>query len=65
MGYIGMLVYGRNEGNRKPGKVVGYRDCTLEGCGGTRVAVRWPDKTLTWPCVRGMKYRTDGSLQII
>ena len=35
------------------GRVVGYRDCTLEGCRGTRIGVRWPDGKLTWPCSKG------------
>lgn len=37
------------------GRVVGKRRCTLEGCGGWRVGVRWEDGRLTWPCLKGME----------
>lgn len=32
----------------------GTRSCTLEGCRGNRIGVRWPDGKLTWPCSKGM-----------
>jgi len=35
-----------------------YR-CRLEGCGGMRIAVRWPDGRVTYPCTKGMTYEND------
>jgi hypothetical protein len=32
-----------------------YR-CRLEGCTGTRLGVRWPDRSITYPCSRGMMW---------
>ena len=32
----------------------GTRPCRVEGCTGQRVATRWPDKKVTWPCSKGM-----------
>jgi hypothetical protein len=32
----------------------GTRRCQLEGCSGTRVAVKWPDGNITWPCSEGL-----------
>ena len=38
------------------GYFLGWRDklCTLEGCKGLRVAVRWKDGKVTWPCSQGI-----------
>lgn len=48
-----------------PGKLTGgERACTLEGCRGKRIGVRWDDGKLTWPCTRGMFIREDGQWQI-
>ena len=33
--------------------------CTLTGCRGLRLATRWPDGTITYPCTYGMAY-TEG-----
>jgi hypothetical protein len=45
-----------NRAGTETGRVVGSgRWCRLEGCGGWRVPVRWPDGRLTWPCSKGMK----------
>ena len=30
--------------------------CTLEGCSGLRVTVRWADGRITHPCTKGMDY---------
>ena len=38
--------------------------CRLEGCGGVRVAVRWPDGRVTYPCTKGMTERMPGIWQI-
>lgn len=32
----------------------GTRHCQMAGCTGLRIAVRWPDGKLTWPCTKGM-----------
>jgi hypothetical protein len=32
----------------------GSRPCQLEGCRGLRIAVRWPDKSITYPCTKGL-----------
>ena len=46
------------------GKIVGYRSCTLEGCRGTRIGVRWPDGKLTWPCSKGCGTTEDGTWKV-
>lgn len=43
----------------------GERYCTLEGCPGRRIAVRWPDGHLTWPCTKGMNRLADGCYLIM
>jgi hypothetical protein len=36
---------------KEKGQATGtVRRCMLEGCGGIRIGVRWPDGKLTWPC---------------
>ena len=56
----------RRGGRGKAGRLTGgTRVCRLEGCGGLRIGVRWPDGTITWPCVRGMRLRKDGQYQIV
>jgi hypothetical protein len=52
------LVYGRSGSPyaTRKGRVVGERPCQLEACGGTRLAVRWPNGHLTWPCTKGMTH---------
>jgi len=51
-----VYVFGRTGSDYEhiKGRVVGEKPCQLESCEGRRLAVRWPDGTLTWPCVRGM-----------
>jgi hypothetical protein len=34
----------------------GSRRCRLEECRGTCLGVRWPDRRLTWPCLRGLRW---------
>jgi len=50
---------------RARGRTTGsLRSCTLEGCRGLRIGVRWPDGRLTWPCSEGM-VRRNGTLRIL
>ena len=34
----------------------GHRPCALDGCTGLRLATRWPDGRLTFPCTKGMAF---------
>lgn len=64
--YVGKKVYGRagTDCADEAGEVTNTSVCTLEGCGGTRLHVRWPDGTRTYPCAKGCTVRPDGDLQI-
>ena len=42
----------------------GTRYCTLEGCNGLRLGVRWPDGKITFPCLKGMHSVDEYTLQI-
>ena len=33
----------------------GQRPCQLSDCGSFCIGVRWPDKSLTWLCIRGLE----------
>lgn len=45
----------RSRDGKETGKFTGSTQrCTLEGCGGTKFAVRWSDNKLTWPCSMGI-----------
>jgi len=33
------------------------RDCDLESCGGKRLATRWDNGKLTYPCTKGMEWQ--------
>lgn len=59
---MGKRVYSRD--GKQWGTVIGFRPCTLDGCGGTRLCVRWIDSKLSWPCLKGMEFRDDGHLKI-
>jgi hypothetical protein len=37
----------------------GKRPCSLEGCTGVQVAVRWEDGKLTYCCTDGMTFKND------
>lgn len=51
---------------KETGKTTGkFRYCTMEGCTGIRIGVRWSDNKITYPCSAGVKYLEDGSMQII
>ena len=57
------LVYNR-EGT-ETGTVTGrVRWCSMDGCTGTRMQVKWPDGKHTWPCTHGLTERDDMQYQI-
>jgi len=61
---IGTTVYSR--GRRKKGHTVSAgRPCSLEGCRGWRLSVRWSKTSLTYPCTKGMQENADGSWTIL
>ena len=44
-----------NRNGDEVGKATGtYRRCSMHGCTGLRIGVRWPDGRLTWPCSKGV-----------
>lgn len=52
----GTLVYSRDAQHR--GRLTGSRHmCSLEGCGGDRLGVRWDNGRVTFPCTKGMAFR--------
>lgn len=58
----GTKIYSRN---REEGFATGgERRCFWE-CPGRRIAVRWPDGRLTYPCTRVMIKNRDGSWTIL
>jgi len=61
----GTRVYARHTKSAKGITTGGLFLCRLEGCGGTRVAVRWPNGRITFPCLKGMEVQQDGSLRIL
>jgi len=52
---IGEVVISR-DGICKGKTTGGNRHCTMEGCRGFRLGVRWQDGKLTWPCTHGMNW---------
>jgi hypothetical protein len=38
--------------------------CSLEGCNGVRVAVKWPDGRRSYPCSKGLEQNPDKSWRI-
>lgn len=65
--YIGRKIYGRagTAFEHVTGLVTGVSRCRLEGCGGDRLHVKWPDGKRTFPCIKGCKELEGGSFQII
>ena len=52
----------RSKGYKYVGKTTGgVRPCSMEGCRGERVAVRWDDGSLTFPCTKGMRWEGVGA----
>lgn len=44
-----------NRGRTQFGKPTGSEHrCQLAGCNGVRVAVKWPDNKISFPCSRGL-----------
>lgn len=64
--YVGKKVYGRKGTNfaRVCGRVTNTSICNLEGCGGTRLHVRWPDGHRTYPCAKGCRTKKNGDMEI-
>jgi hypothetical protein len=64
--YVGKKVYGRqgSQFENVAGEITGTSLCRLEGCGGTRLHVKWPDGQRTYPCGKGCTVKADGSLRI-
>jgi hypothetical protein len=60
----GIIVLSR-DGKEKGVTTGGERPCTMDGCGGTRIAVRWAKGNLTLPCVKGMADLEDGTMKIV
>jgi hypothetical protein len=61
---VNMKVLSRDE--KLEGRATGsYRYCQLEGCPGLRIAVRWPDGKLTWPCDEGLTTNLKYQVKII
>jgi len=60
MKYKDVKVYARGT-NKAPGTATGAtHKCQMEGCSGVRVAVKWPDGHVTYPCSKGLLPYLDG-----
>src|SRR5437870_3475787 len=64
--YVGRKLYGRRETEFESvgGEITGTSLCRLEGCGGTRLHVKWSDGKRTYPCAKVCDEQEDGSLRI-
>lgn len=49
----GETVFSR-DGKKRGVTTGGKHHCGLEGCSGRRIAVRWYDGTITFPCSKGL-----------
>lgn len=47
------------EGTDKGKTTGGAFPCRLEGCRGRRIAIRWAEGRMTYPCSKGLKVRKD------
>lgn len=55
----------RSREREQTGEATGtMRRCQLEGCGGNRHGVRWPNGKITWPCGKGLLFDDDRVLRI-
>lgn len=52
------------DGTQRGVRTGATRVCSMEGCTGERIVVRWPDGKITYPCSKGMFERRDGAMQI-
>ena len=62
-GFGGVVVYSR-DGSEKGVATGATRRCQLHGCTGVRVVTLWADGKTTYPCSKGMRYRSAGVAQI-
>lgn len=51
--YMGKKCYSRDA--KKSGTITSLKRCSLEGCTGVRLGVKWSDGRRTWPCSKGVK----------
>lgn len=59
------LHYVINRAGTEVGRVVSRsRRCTLTGCAGIRVGVKWPDGSRTYPCSKGLTATSHDTWQI-
>lgn len=42
-----------------------YHECSMHGCGGQRVSVRWPNGQITFPCSKGMIKERGGDWRLM
>ena len=56
----GVKVFARGKSKLVGRTTGGTSHCRLEGCTGLRLAVRWSDGRLTFPCTKGMDYVRGG-----
>lgn len=60
-----VITHVQNRDGTETGTVVGRGSvCSMDGCGGWRVSVRWPDGTRTRPCTRAMARVSNGLWRI-
>lgn len=64
--YVGKKVFGRKGTafEKVSGTITGVSLCSLGGCSGTRLHVKWPDGKRTYPCAKGCKVRKNGDMEI-
>ena len=59
------------EGKIKGETTGSTRPCTLEGCTGRKIGVRWPKEKgqkragVTFPCTKGLKFVSEDTWQIL
>lgn len=65
-GYVGKRIHPRKGSKvKKPGIVTEVSTCRMSQCRANRLHVKWPDGKRTYPCMRGVGERPDGSLEIL
>lgn len=58
---VGTKIYARGENEAHYGTTTGGKHrCTMEGCNGLRIAVRWDRRKHTFPCSKGLVPYKDG-----